>query len=87
MAYVKWVYHPLRRYLQSRAHNITLNSKEHNYTKFIGIGLQMMVIIAGFAFLGHYLDQKWAFKSPWMTIVCSLIGIGISMYQIIKSLK
>ncbi len=47
----------------------------------------MMVIIAGFSFLGNYLDKHFGFDKPWMTILFALIGIGISMYQIIKSLK
>jgi len=50
------------------------------------MGFQMLVIIGGLTYLGHYLDKKWALHTPWMTIVLALFGIGASTYQIIKQL-
>lgn len=50
------------------------------------MGFQMLVIIGGFTYLGHYLDAKWSFNTPWMTISLSLLGIVASTYQIIKQI-
>lgn len=50
------------------------------------MGFQMLVIIGGLTYLGHYLDQKWAMQTPWMTISLALFGIVASTYQIIKQL-
>lgn len=47
----------------------------------------MLVTIAGLSFLGDYLDGRWGFKTPWMTIVLSLLGVAASMFQVIKSFK
>lgn len=47
----------------------------------------MLVTIAGLSFLGDYLDGRWGLKTPWMTIVFSLVGVAASMYQVIKSFK
>lgn len=51
------------------------------------MGFQMLVIIGGFTYLGHYLDQRWALHTPWMTITLALFGIVASTYQIIKQLS
>lgn len=46
----------------------------------------MLVIIGGMSYLGNYLDKKWAFQTPWMTVILALFGIGASTYQLIKQL-
>lgn len=46
----------------------------------------MLVIIAGLSYLGHYIDNRWAFQTPWFTIILSLLGIFASTYQVIKTL-
>ncbi|MCF8283503.1 MAG: AtpZ/AtpI family protein [Sphingobacteriales bacterium] len=58
----------------------------NNYIKYAGMGFQMLVIIGGLTYLGHYLDGKWSFATPWMTISLALFGIVASTYQIIKQL-
>jgi ATP synthase protein I len=50
------------------------------------MGFQMLVIIGGLTYLGNYLDHKWSFATPWMTISMALFGIVASTYQIIKQL-
>lgn len=59
----------------------------NNYLKYAGLGFQMLVTIAGLSFLGDYLDKRWAFETPWMTIVLALLGIVASTYQVIKTLN
>ncbi len=59
----------------------------NNYLKYAGLGFQMLVIIGGLTYLGHYLDQKWGFSTPWMTVILSLFGVFASIYQIIKQLS
>jgi len=59
----------------------------NSYLKYTGLGLQMLVTIAGLSFLGDFLDGLWEFEKPWMTILLSLLGVAASMYQVIKSFK
>ncbi len=59
----------------------------NNYLKYAGLGFQMLVTIAALSFLGDYLDKRWAFETPWMTIVLALLGIVASTYQVIKTLN
>lgn len=56
----------------------------NNFGKFVGAGMQMLVIIAVFTFGGYWLDghQGW---SPWGTLVGSLLGIFLALYQVIKA--
>ena len=44
----------------------------------------MGIIIAGFAYLGHYLDGKYQLKTPWWTLGLSLFGVAAGLYIMIK---
>lgn len=54
------------------------------YAKFSMIGIQMGVIIGGFAYLGVYLDDKYDNKTAWWTLGLSLFGVATSLYILIK---
>jgi hypothetical protein len=58
-----------------------------NYAKFTGIAFQMIAIIGIFAYAGYKIDQSAQHQTKWVTAMLSLIGVFISMYIIIKSLK
>lgn len=59
----------------------------NNYIKYTGIAFQMVVIIGVFAFIGYELDTRAAHSTMWVTAILSLIGVFISLYLVIKSLK
>jgi len=68
-----------------------MNSKKEKTTKkvnafarFSSAGIQMAVIIVGAVFLGQYLDTFLEAKTPWMTILFSLIGVFGGLYLVIK---
>jgi len=54
------------------------------FARFSGLGIQMGAIIAGFTWLGTYLDKKFASKTPWWTIGLSLFGVMAGLYLVIK---
>lgn len=64
-----------------------LSSKPANdLARFSGLGLQMAVILGFFAYGGHRLDQYLGNASPWFTIVGCLLGLGLSMAQLLWQL-
>ncbi len=54
------------------------------YLRFSGLGIQMGIIIGGFAWLGNYLDGKYHNKTPWWTLGLSLFGVIAALYLMIK---
>lgn len=56
----------------------------NKFIRFSGVGMQMAVIIALGTLGGDKLDKKFEFETPWLTIVCSLLAIGASLYLVIK---
>lgn len=68
---------------QSRNENQALK----NYTKYTGMAFQMMGIIAGFAFVGYKIDQWYDHKVQWVTAIACVLGVCLSIYQIIRQLK
>ncbi len=59
-------------------------NKVNAFAKFSSIGIQMAAIIVGFVLLGNYLDEHFESKTPWITIVCSLVGVFGGLYLVIK---
>jgi len=57
------------------------------YAKFTGLGFQMIVIIGGFTYAGYKIDQSAQHQTKWVTAVMSLIGVFISLYVVIVSLR
>jgi ATP synthase protein I len=58
-----------------------------DYIKYSGIAFQMIAIILVFTYGGFWLDGKIELKIPVFTILGILIGIALSLYQILRSLK
>jgi F0F1-type ATP synthase assembly protein I len=56
----------------------------HQYAKYSNMAFEMGAVIALGVFGGIKLD-KLLNTSPLMTIVCSLTGIAVSLYLIIRS--
>jgi putative Ca2+/H+ antiporter (TMEM165/GDT1 family) len=59
---------------------------DNKYMRYMGAGMQMLVTITSGVFLGRWLDEKLAMKTPWFTIACSLFFIFAGMYLFIKGL-
>jgi len=57
------------------------------YAKYSGIGFQMIAIIGIFAYAGYKIDQSANHQVKWVTAILSLVGVFISMYIVIVSLK
>lgn len=56
----------------------------NTWVRFSAIGMQMGAIIAGGAWLGNYLDNRNQNETPVWTLVCTLSGVGIGLYLVIK---
>ncbi|NRA10375.1 MAG: AtpZ/AtpI family protein [Crocinitomicaceae bacterium] len=64
---------------------MTENKKGGNkFVKFSSLGVQMIVLIGGGAWGGQLLDNKMHNAKPIFTIIFSLLGIGASLYFVIK---
>ena len=57
------------------------------YAKYSGLGFQMIAIIGLFTFAGYKIDQAAQHQVKWVTAILSLIGVFISLYIVIVSLK
>ena len=57
---------------------------ERPYFKYSAMAFQMAATIGLFAFAGYKLDEHFRLKPPYATIVLSLLGVGISLYTVIK---
>jgi ATP synthase protein I len=55
--------------------------------RYAGIAFQMLLIIGVFTWAGVWLDGRApAGRTPWFTIGLSLSGLGLALYQVIRSL-
>lgn len=53
---------------------------------FSGMGFQMIAVIGAFAYLGHKIDESKGNERPVFTAIFGLLGVGISLYSVIKSI-
>lgn len=60
--------------------------KAQNWVVYSQIGIQMAATIGLGTWLGYWLDGKFENKVPAMTIIFSLLSIGVSMYNVIRQL-
>jgi hypothetical protein len=58
-----------------------------NLAKFSGIAFQMIVIIGVFSFAGYKIDEAYNHRVKWATAALSLMGVFISLYIVIRSVK
>lgn len=57
------------------------------YSKYMGVAFQMMAIIAASAFIGYKIDEWYGHEVQWVTALSSVLGVCVSIYQIIRQLK
>ncbi|MFA7616016.1 MAG: AtpZ/AtpI family protein [Moheibacter sp.] len=64
------------------------NSQFTRYIQLTGIAFEMMAIMFVFIWLGKKSDQKWgAEDSSLFTLFGTLLGLGVSLYVILKQLN
>ena len=61
--------------------------KSNIYIRFSSMGIQMGATIFLFTWLGVYLDDYSKNKTPWLTIVLSLIGVIGSLVLVIREVS
>ncbi|TZF81284.1 AtpZ/AtpI family protein [Pedobacter sp. BS3] len=59
----------------------------NSYARYSGMAFQMVAIICLFAFAGYKLDEYRKSEEPIFTAVLSLVGVIISLYIVIRSIK
>ncbi|MEO3405363.1 AtpZ/AtpI family protein [Mucilaginibacter sp. CAU 1740] len=57
------------------------------YAKYSSLGFQMIVIIGIFTYAGYKIDEAGKHDVKWATAVLALIGVFISLFIVIRSVK
>jgi hypothetical protein len=60
------------------------NKAGKEYLKWSGIAMQGIVAIVALLFLGRYLDDKWGFQKPVLTITGILLGVVYFFYSLFR---
>lgn len=47
--------------------------------RYGGLAFQMAIPIGAGAWIGHFLDERWATVQPWWTIAGLLVGLTMAM--------
>lgn len=63
------------------------NTDRKKWATFIGIPFQMLATIFAGYWLGSYLDGRYKPEHPWWTIGLTLLGVLISLYQLIMQVR
>ncbi|RFZ82354.1 AtpZ/AtpI family protein [Mucilaginibacter terrenus] len=63
------------------------STQASSYAKYMGIAIQMIVIIGAFTFAGYKIDESTGHVTKWVTAVMSLAGVFISLYLVYRSTK
>ena len=59
----------------------------NQYLKYSSMAFQMIGIIGVFTFIGYKIDESYNNKSQIITGIASLLGVIVSLYLILRSLK
>ncbi len=54
--------------------------------RYSGLALQMAIVLGGFAYAGHWLDQRLELSTPWFTLLGCLLGLVFSLYPVLRQL-
>ena len=57
------------------------------YARYSAMGFQMIAIIGMFTFIGYKIDESANHPTKWVTALLSLVGVFISLYIVIRSVK
>jgi len=59
----------------------------NSYIQFTGVAFQMGVTFYLAAFFGKKLDAKYQLQKPYFTVSLILLGLIVSIYNLVKQLK
>ncbi len=59
----------------------------NNFARYTSISFQMLVTIGLFAFAGYKIDAYRNSKTPIFTAILSLMGVVLSLYQVVRQLN
>lgn len=51
-----------------------------------GMGFELAAAVAGFTFLGLWIDRKYD-SSPWGLLVCAAIGVVGGLYNFVRAAR
>lgn len=71
----------------NQAQKLKKQKPYNSYLKYSGLAFQMLATIGAFVLLGQWLDSLQKTENPYFTMGLSLVGIAVSLYQIIKELN
>lgn len=58
-----------------------------SYAKYTGVAFQMVAIIGIFAYIGYKVDDWQQHETKWVTALMGVLGVCVSIYQVIRQLK
>lgn len=58
-----------------------------NFAVYTGLGFQMLATIAVFAFIGYKIDQYRNGTKQIFTAVFGLLGVVLSLFQVVRSVN
>ena len=65
-----------------------MQKPDFNWTRYAGLGMQLVVVMLLFVWAGYELDKLFNFAKHWMTVVFSILGCIVSMvYVVVKFTK
>ena len=59
----------------------------NQYLKYSSMAFQMIGIIGVFTFIGYKIDESYNNKTQIITGMASLLGVIVSLYLVLRSLK
>jgi F0F1-type ATP synthase assembly protein I len=57
---------------------------DSEWGKYLTYGLQICVGVALGAWIGHWLDKRYGWKTPWGVIFGSMLGVAGGLYLLLK---
>ena len=87
LTFMQWDLINLYMATNKQNNNPDQDKQDNAYMKFTGMAFQMVGIIGVFAFAGYKIDESANHSTKWVTATLSLIGVFISLYLVIRSIK
>jgi len=73
--------------MEEKKKNKKSNSTFKSIAIFTGIAAQMGVTIFLGAYFGKWLDTEYPADKKWFTMIFTLLGVGISLYVVLKQIN
>ncbi|MFC2129534.1 AtpZ/AtpI family protein [Bacteroidota bacterium] len=69
---------------EKKSNNSGDNSDRSTYARYIGMGVQMLIIILIFTWAGKKLDDRSGNEKPIYTAILALLGVFVGLYTALK---